>query len=163
MPSTSTWVSRKPPETSDSSRDPRDRIGAGRGPPSFDHHLSLARIHRGDDALARKRAEEFGRGGRPDDDARGAGVEPVLRRLHRANAAPDPAGRATDHFANEGRVRSLAQRGVEINDGDFAGHAEFLQTGEGIAAVEDELASAPKLHGAAVHQVDTGDDHGLTS
>jgi hypothetical protein len=90
-------------------------------------------------------------------------VEPVLRRLPQCGCRADSTWCATDHLTNERRVGSSAKGGIEIHDGHLAGEAEFLEAGERIAAVEYELAAAPKLHGAAVHEVDTGNDHGRTS
>ena len=132
------------------------------GPP-LDDHLALPGVQGGDDAVAGQPFEHLGDGGRAEHDLHGAPVEPREGRVPIAYSAAHAAGGQSAQLLDDGGVGAPAERGVEVHDGHLAHPAETLGERAGIAGVEDLAAALDQLHGLAVHEVDGGDDHGVSS
>src|SRR2546425_88553 len=86
----------------------------------------------------------------------------VTRASPAARTAAAATQRPAAHLADQPGVRAGAERGVQIDDRHLPGHGEFLESGHGVAAVQHELPATAQLDGAALHQVDAGDDHRRT-
>ena len=69
---------------------------------------------------------------------------------------------AAYQLANQLRIGSLAECGVEIHNSHFAGDGELFQPLERITAVQDKLLAAPQLYRASTHDVDARYDHRRT-
>src|SRR6266576_2787692 len=130
-------------------------------PPVY-HDLAAFGIHGRNDALARQGTAEFRRRGGADHDPHGSGVEPATRAVQVADSATDATRRAAYQLANQLRIESLAERGVEIHNSHFAGDGELFQPLERITAVQNKLLAAPQLYRASTHDVDARYDHRRT-
>src|SRR6266851_2864087 len=142
--------------------DPFSDACAGVRAPSVDHDVAMLRVNCRDHAVPRQLAAQLRTGGGPQHDLARAGIEPGAGRLQRANPAADATGPAAHHRLDQRGVRALAEGGVEIHDGDLAHDGELLEALQRVSTIEHEFSSVPQLHGAAIHDVDAGHDHGRT-
>src|SRR5437667_2967231 len=122
----------------------------------------MLRVYCRDHAVARQLAAQLRAGGGPQHDLSRTRIEPGAGHVQRANPAADAARPAPHHRLNQLGVGALPESGVEIHDGDLTHDGELLETLERVPTIEHELSSVPQLHGATLHDVDAGHDHGRT-
>src|SRR5260370_521481 len=73
--------------------------------------------------------------------------------------APARARRTPPHGPDQLGVRAPAERSVQVDHGHLTGHGELLEPRQRVATVEHEVAPVAELDGAAVDEVDAGNDH----
>src|SRR6267143_2128593 len=142
--------------------DPFTDASASVRAPSVDHDVAMLRVNCRDHAVARQLAAQLRAGDSPQHYLARAGIEPGAGRLQRANPAADATGCAPYQRLDQRGVRALAESGVEIHDGDLADDGELLEALQRVSTIEHVLSSMPQLHGATLHDVDAGHDHGRT-
>src|SRR6267378_275439 len=142
--------------------DPFTDASASVRAPSVDHDVAMLRVNCRDHAVARQLAAQLRAGDSPQHYLARAGIEPGACRVQRANPAADATGCAPYQRLDQRGVRALAESGVEIHDGDLADDGELLEALQRVSTIEHVLSSMPQLHGATLHDVDAGHDHGRT-
>jgi hypothetical protein len=126
-------------------------------------HLAAGRIDGDDHALARELAEEVRLGLRADDDLGSARGEHLLGPLDGADPAAHAALGLGAEAADQLEVVALAQRRIEVDDGDGTVAPEAAREAKHVAALEHLLPAATQLHRLAAHQIDARNDHCRTS
>jgi hypothetical protein len=132
---------------------------AGARAPAVDHDLAVAGVERGDRALARQRAQHLGPRRRAEHHPVCAAVEPGGRAGRVADAAADAAWGEIDQLLDQGGIRALTERGIEIDHRDFADQAKAPGERARIARIQRLGLAADQLDRLAGLQVDRGDDH----
>ena len=131
---------------------------AGALGPSLHDDLALPCVQRRHHAVARQCFQHLRDRGRPENDLCRPPVQPSQRRVPVAYAAAHPAGRQAAQLLDDFGVRPPSQRGVQVDDRDFADPSEALGERARVAGLQDLAAPLHQLHRLAVHEVDGWDD-----
>ena len=139
----------------------QDRDTSVRSPPVHDD-LAASGIQGGDDPLTWQRAAEIRRRSGADHHLCRARIEPATGAVEIADPSADATRRPAHEISDQLGIRTPTERGIQIHDGHVPCDGEFLQSRDGIAAVEHEVLAAAQLHRASRHDVDTRYDHRRT-